>query len=260
MTSTNHGRRPIIAGNWKLRKNIKESVALIEEIKGRLTVEPKCEIVVAPVFTALTAVRAKLSGSYIKLSAQNVYEERDSDCTGEINASQLQEVGCDFVIIGHSERRHKLRETDNAVYKKIKVALAYNMSVIVCVGETLEERKAGKTLDQIAFQVGSALIGLKPDDLARVVIAYEPVWAIGTGMNAKPSDVEEVHVAIRQQIAKQFNESLANGMRILYGGSVKPDNAESLMGQPDVDGALVGGASLTADSFLGIMKAAGHLQ
>ncbi|MBN1652361.1 MAG: triose-phosphate isomerase [Deltaproteobacteria bacterium] len=257
MSTTNQTRRPLVAGNWKLHKTIGESVALVREIKTALAAESRCEVVVAPVFTALAAVRDEIKGSVIKLSAQNVFWESRGAFTGEVSALLLRDVGCDYVIVGHSERRQLFGETDASVNKKVKAVLASSISVIVCVGESLEERKAGKTLQIVSSQVRSALDGLALDHLPNVVIAYEPVWAIGTGVNAEPEEVQQAHETIRGLVAKQFNDSLAKSTRILYGGSVKPENADLLMGQPDVDGALVGGASLTADSFIGIVKAAG---
>jgi triosephosphate isomerase len=257
MTTTTQKRRPFVAGNWKLHKTIDESVALVRELKRGLTAEPDCEVVVAPVYTALAAVRDELKGSFIKLSAQNVHWIDQGAFTGEVSAPLLRDVGCDYVIVGHSERRQLFGETDDTVNKRVKAVLNCGMFVIICIGETLEERKAGKTFQRISSQVKAALNGLKPEESPRIVIAYEPVWAIGTGVNAEPVDVQQAHKAIRDLLAKQFNDSLANDMRILYGGSVKPENAASLIGQPDVDGALVGGASLTADSFIGIIKAAG---
>lgn len=257
MTTITQKRRPFVAGNWKLNKTINESVALIQDLKRGLATEPACEVVVAPVYTALAAVRAELDGSFIKLSAQNVHWVDQGAFTGEVSAPLLRDVGCDFVIVGHSERRQFFGETDETVNKRANAVLNCGMSVIVCVGETLEERQAGKTLQRISSQVDAALNGIKPEESPRIVVAYEPVWAIGTGVNAEPTDVQDAHKAIRNLLAKQFNDSLANQMRILYGGSVKPENAASLIGQPDVDGALVGGASLSAESFIGIIKAAG---
>jgi len=257
MTTTNQKRRPLVAGNWKLHKTIDESVALIRELKRGLVAEPNCEVVIAPVFTALSAVRDELKGSFIKLSAQNAHWIEQGAFTGEVSVPLLRDVGCDYVIVGHSERRQFFGETDETVNKRARAVLDCGISVIICVGETLEERKAGKTLQRISIQVESALSGLKSEESPRIVVAYEPVWAIGTGVNAEPAEVQEAHKAIRDLLAKQFDDSLANDMRILYGGSVKPTNAASLIGQPDVDGALVGGASLTADSFIGIIKAAG---
>ncbi len=257
MTTTTQERHPLVAGNWKLYKTIDESVALVQELKRGLAAEPGCEVVVAPVYTALAAVRDELKGSFIKLCAQNVHWIDQGAYTGEVGAPLLRDVGCDYVIVGHSERRQYFKETDKNVNKRVKAVLNCGMSVIICVGETEKERKAKQTLQRISTQVKAALKGLKPEDSPRIVVAYEPVWAIGTGLNAEPEDAQKAHSAIRDLLAKQFNDSLANHMRILYGGSVKPENAASLIGQPDVDGALVGGASLTADSFIGIIKAAG---
>jgi triosephosphate isomerase len=255
MTTSN--RRRLIAGNWKLYKTVKESVELVKQLKGGLPLSLSCEVAVAPVFTALTAVRAELSTSAIKLTAQDAYWENQGAFTGEVSAFLLRDAGCDYVIVGHSERRQFFGETDEGVNKKTKAVLANDMAPIVCVGETREQREAGKTLHVVLSQIDGALQGFQSAELGRLVIAYEPVWAIGTGLTASPQDAQQAHRAIRGRVAERFGNALADNLRILYGGSVKPDNAANLMAQPDVDGALVGGASLAADSFLGIVKAAG---
>jgi triosephosphate isomerase len=255
MTTSN--RRPLIAGNWKLYKTIKESVELVTQLKRGLPNPLACDVVVAPVYTALHAVRAELSASAIRLAAQDAYWEKQGAFTGEVSSFLLRDVGCDFVIVGHSERRQYFGETDAGVNKKAKSVLAHQMSPIVCVGETREQREAGKTLQVILSQVDAALQGLQPGELSQLAIAYEPIWAIGTGLTASPKDAQDAHRAIRERVAGLFGGESAEKLRIVYGGSVKPDNAASLMAQPDIDGALVGGASLTAESFLGIVKAAG---
>lgn len=252
----NH-RRLLIAGNWKLHKTIGESIGLVDQLKSSLSSTPNCEIVVAPPFTALASVHRLLKNSFIKLAAQNVYWENQGAFTGEISAPLLADCGCSYVIVGHSERRQLFGETDEDVSRKVRAVLAANMGVILCVGETIEERKLGKTTEIALNQVKLALRNLPLSQLPNVVIAYEPIWAIGTGMTASPEDAEEVQLAIRQEVAKLFEQKLADAIRILYGGSVKPENAASLMAKPNVDGALVGGASLKPDSFLPIVKAAG---
>jgi len=254
---TTSTRRLIVAGNWKLHKKIEESLSLVAELKSALTTQTNCEIVVSPVFTALHAVSAEIEGTQIKLSAQDVYWEDQGAFTGEVSAPLLQNVGCEYVIVGHSERRQYFGENDQSVNKKAKAVLVHNMIPIICVGESLQQRESGSTLQVIISQVEAALQGLKQQEMECVVIAYEPIWAIGTGKTASPEDAQEAHSAIRRQIANQFDQKTADGVRILYGGSVKPSNTASLMAKPDVDGALVGGASLTAESFLGIIKAAG---
>jgi triosephosphate isomerase len=258
MTTTK--RRPLIAGNWKLYKSIKEAVELVEQLKKGLPSSLNCDVVVAPVYTALSAVRAAISSSSIKLAAQDAYWEKQGAFTGEVSAYLLRDAGCDYVIVGHSERRQFFAETDVSVNKKAKTVLENQMSPIICVGETRQEREAGTTLKVILSQLDGALQGFKAEELARVAIAYEPVWAIGTGLTASPQDAQAAHHAIRERLAQLFGQETAPIVRILYGGSVKPDNAATLLAQPDIDGALVGGASLTADSFLGIVKAAGKSQ
>jgi len=250
-------RRPIVAGNWKLNKNIEESLKLVTDLKNGLPKESKCEIVIAPVFTALHPVNAAIEGTPIKLSAQDVYWEDQGAFTGEVSVPLLRDVGCEFVIVGHSERRQFFGETDQSVNKKAKAVLGHQMMPIICVGESLQEREQGTTLEVIISQVKGALEGFTPTEMKLVVVAYEPIWAIGTGRTASPQDAQEAHAAIRKQISAQFGQSTADATRVLYGGSVKPANTASLMAQPDVDGALVGGASLTAESFIGIIEAAG---
>ena len=250
-------RRPLVAGNWKCHKTVAESVALAQEIDRRLPASLDCEVLLAPVFTALLSVGKELQGSRIQLGAQDVYWQDQGAFTGEISAPMLKDTGCSHVIVGHSERRQLFGETDEAVNRKATAVLAHEMVPIVCLGETLEERQAGKTLDRILSQLEAALAGMEAAQAERVVIAYEPIWAIGTGVTARPEDAQQAHAALRKRLGERFDEALAGGTRILYGGSVKPENAATLMSQPDVDGALVGGASLNADSFIGIAKGAG---
>lgn len=251
-------RATLIAGNWKLHRTVEESVELARSIKHRLTRNGRTEVMIAPVFTALYAVHEALGpDSFVRLGAQDCYWEDAGAFTGEVSAPLLKDVGCDYVIVGHSERRHIFGELDEHVRRKVGALLSHGLSPILCVGELLEQREAGRTEPVVLGQLDAAVEGLTADSLRRVVVAYEPVWAIGTGKTARPSDAQEVHAAIRRRIGERFGGATARALRILYGGSVKPDNARELLAQPDVDGALVGGASLSADSFLGIVDAAG---
>ncbi len=247
-------RTPIIAGNWKLFKTVGEAVALIDELKPAVSTSVGVEIVIAPVFTALSAVVTATEGSQIKVAAQDCFWEEEGAYTGEVSPKLLKDVGCSHVIIGHSERRQYFGETDETVNRKAKAALADGLTVLMCVGETLAEREAGNTFSVVEKQVTSGLQGLSAADLQQLVIAYEPVWAIGTGRTASDEQAQEVHAAIRSLVAKLYSHEVADAIRILYGGSVKPENVKGLMAQPDIDGALVGGASLKADSFAGIVN------
>jgi triosephosphate isomerase len=245
-------RTPVIAGNWKLFKTIGEATGMVNELKLLVAGTTGVEIVVAPVFTALSRVAEALSGSNVKLSAQDCYWEEEGAFTGEVAPKLLVDAGCSHVIIGHSERRQYFGETDETVNKKAKAANAAGLTAIVCVGETLAEREADRTFPVIEAQLKGSLAGFSADNLARAIIAYEPVWAIGTGKTASDAQAQEVHAFIRTLVAKLFGQAAADAVRILYGGSVKPDNVKGLMSQPDIDGALVGGASLKADSFAAI--------
>lgn len=247
-------RKPVIAGNWKLFKSIGEATALINELKPLVAGAGNVEIVVAPVFTALSRVSDAISGSSIHLSAQDCFWEEEGAFTGEVAPKLLKDAGCSHVIIGHSERRQYFGETDVTVNKKTKAAMAAGLTAIVCVGETLEERESGRTFSIIEEQVQNSLAGLAPETVAGLIIAYEPVWAIGTGKTASDEQAQEVHAFIRSLVLRLFGQSASDAVRILYGGSVKPDNVKGLMGQPDIDGALVGGASLKADSFAAIVN------
>jgi len=245
-------RTPVIAGNWKLFKTIAEATAMVNELKPLVAGTAGGEIVVAPVFTALSRVADALSGSNVRLAAQDCYWEEEGAFTGEVAPKLLADAGCSHVIIGHSERRQYFGETDETVNKKAKAALAAGLTAIVCVGETLAEREADKTFAVIETQLKGALAGFTADMLAKCIIAYEPVWAIGTGKTASDDQAQEVHVFIRTLLATLFGQAAAESIRILYGGSVKPDNVKGLMSQADIDGALVGGASLKADTFAAI--------
>lgn len=247
-------RKPVIAGNWKLFKTLDEAKALVNALKPMLKDVDGVEIVVAPVFTALSSVAAELAGSNIKLSAQDCYWENEGAFTGEVSPGLLADAGCSHVIIGHSERRQYFGETDQTVNRKLKAAIAAGLTVLLCIGETLYEREGGKTFAIIEGQARGALDGVSADELKNIIIAYEPVWAIGTGKTASNDQAQEVHSYIRDLLAKLYSGRDAESVRILYGGSVKPDNISGLMLQKDIDGALVGGASLKADSFAGIVK------
>ncbi len=247
-------RTPIIAGNWKLNKTVSEAVALTSELKKLVVGTEGVEIVVAPPFTALEAVSNSINDSNILLAAQDVYWEDSGAYTGEVSAPMLIDVGCEYVIIGHSERRQYFGETNDTVNQKVKSALSHNLKPIICVGELLEEREAGRTENIIKDHVAGGTAGLTGEALLSCVIAYEPVWAIGTGKTATPEQAQEVHHFVRNLLSESFSDGVASQVRIQYGGSVKPENAAELMAQPDVDGALVGGASLQAESFAQIVE------
>jgi triosephosphate isomerase len=242
-------RRKLIAGNWKMYKTTAEAVALVEEIKKGLAGAPG-DTLVAPPFTSLVAVVAAAKGSPVAVAAQNMHFEKEGAFTGEVSPAMLKDVGTTHVVLGHSERRQHFAETDEGVARKTKAALDAGLVPISCVGETLSEREAGKTMDVVKRQVDAILNALTPEEAARIVIAYEPVWAIGTGKVATPEQAQEVHAFVRLRIGAVHGRPVGEALRILYGGSVKPDNVKGLMALPDVDGALVGGASLKADSFL----------
>ncbi|MFZ1699442.1 MAG: triose-phosphate isomerase [Pyrinomonadaceae bacterium] len=248
-------RKPVIAGNWKMFKLLSEAVDTAVELKGLVSNANHCEVVIAPVFTALKSVIGRIEGSNIQVSAQDCAVQNDFGAnTGEISSLMLKDVGCSHVIIGHSERRQFYGDTDGSVNQKTLSALAAGLAPIVCVGEHLSEREAGLAESVVAGQLAGSLAGLTVADMERIIIAYEPVWAIGTGKTATPEQAQEMHGHIRQAVAKVHGEPIANAVRILYGGSVKPDNIAMLMSQPDIDGALVGGASLDAQSFANIVN------
>lgn len=249
-------RRPLIAGNWKMNLNQADATALARGVAEGAGDVTHVDLLVCPPSVYLIPVNETVSGSAVAVGAQNVYFEDNGAFTGEISAAMLSDAGATYVILGHSERRHILGETDRDVNRKVKKALATGLIPIVCVGETLEEREAGRTADVIRTQFTGSLEGLSADQLRGTVIAYEPVWAIGTGRTASPQQAEEVHADLRKLIATTYNEAVAAEVRILYGGSVKPANAPELLSQADIDGALVGGASLAADDFLAIARAA----
>jgi triosephosphate isomerase (TIM) len=249
-------RRPIVAGNWKMNKTVGEALTLVRELRGLVSmVRDRVEVVVAPPFTALHAVAKAIDDSNIGLAAQNCFWETWGAYTGEVSAPMLQEVGCTYVIVGHSERRQLFGETDETVNRRVKAVVASRLLPIVCIGETLAERESGRTLEVVSRQLTGALAGFDGTAAASFVVAYEPVWAIGTGRNATSNQAQEVHAHIREQLTGLYGREISEQVRIQYGGSVKPDNAAELMGKPDVDGALVGGASLKAADFAAIVKA-----
>lgn len=247
-------RKPIIAGNWKMNKTTKKAVQFVEELKKQVGNYAGVEIVICPPFTALSKVAASLEGSQIIMGAQNMYPESAGAYTGEISPLMLLEVGCEYVIIGHSERRTLLNETDEIINKKLKSASTYRLKPIFCLGETLKEREAGKTQEVVYNQLIKGLADLGKDDVLKMVIAYEPIWAIGTGRTATPEDANTIHKFIRQILSDIYDHKLAGQIRIQYGGSVRPDNIDILMSQSDIDGVLVGGASLDIRSFTRIVK------
>jgi triosephosphate isomerase len=249
-------RRKLVAGNWKMYKTVAEAQQLVQELLPGLGALTTIDRVVCPPFTALSAVRALLAGSEIGLGAQNLFWESAGAYTGEVAAAMVAEL-CQYVIIGHSERRQYFGETDETVNWRVKAALAVGLTPIVCIGETLEQNRGGQTADVVGRQVRGGLDGLTPAEGAKLVIAYEPVWAIGTGLAATDEDANNIHRAVvRVALAAIFGEETARGIRILYGGSVKPGNAAAFFARSDIDGALVGGASLKAADFLAIAQAA----
>ena len=247
-------RKPIIAGNWKLYKTISEARDLVTKLKEGLTDVNDREIIIAPVFTALAPLATEVAGSNLQLAAQNCHPAENGAFTGEVSALLLKDAGCTSVIVGHSERRQLFGETDAFINAKIKAVIAAGMQAIFCVGETLEERESGEMFDVLTRQVRDGLSGLDNNAMSNVVIAYEPVWAIGTGKVASAEQAQDAHVFIRGLLAGLFTGKVEGETRILYGGSVKPDNVDGLMAQEDIDGALVGGASLKAEDFIRIVR------
>jgi triosephosphate isomerase (TIM) len=248
-------RKPVIAGNWKMYKTVSESVDTALALKPLVANANHCDVVIAPVFTALKTVCDRLEGSNVRVSAQDCSAEKEEGAhTGEVAAFMLRDVGARYVIVGHSERRQFYSETDEQVNRKVQAALASGLTVIMCVGETLAQRDEGTAQDVVSTQLTGGLSGLTASDLDRIIVAYEPVWAIGTGRTATPEQAQEMHAFIRRVFADRHSSDAADALRILYGGSVKPDNIQGLMAQADIDGALVGGASLKADSFAQIVN------
>jgi triosephosphate isomerase len=248
-------RKPVIAGNWKMYKTLGEAVDTVLALKPLVANANHCQVVIAPVFTAIKTVADRLEGSNIHVAGQDCSMEVDEGAhTGEVAAFMLRDVGAKYVIIGHSERRQLYSETDTMVNKKIHAAIASGLAAIMCVGESLEQRDQGIAENVVAGQLTGGLGGLTASDLDRIIVAYEPVWAIGTGRTATPEQAQDMHAFIRRVFAERHSAEAAAKLRILYGGSVKPDNISGLMAQPDIDGALVGGASLKADSFAQIVN------
>ncbi|MBK8014269.1 MAG: triose-phosphate isomerase [Deltaproteobacteria bacterium] len=250
------GRKPFVCGNWKMYKTVRETKVLLEAVLAEARGIEGVEMGVAPPFTSLETAHAALAGSKILLAAQNVHPAKDGAFTGEISVPMLKDVGCSYVIIGHSERRTLFHETDAGCAEKVSAALEGGLRVILCVGETLAERDAEKTLEVVTTQLLGGLSKVAPAQFGSVVVAYEPVWAIGTGRTATPEQAQEVHAHIRKEIGSKYGAEIAAALRIQYGGSVKPDNAEALFSKPDIDGGLIGGAALKSESFIAICKAA----
>lgn len=249
-------RRMFIAGNWKMNLDRQASVALAAGVAKEIGNQHSVEVAVCPPFVYLPAVVQAVAGSAVGVGAQNMYHESEGAFTGEVAGEMLLDIGCRYVILGHSERRQYFSETDEDINKKLHAALKLGLSPIVCVGETLDQREAGQTTAVVGRQFAGSFANVSPEQMTRTVIAYEPVWAIGTGKTATPDQAEEVHADLRKMLQSRYNSEVAQLVRIQYGGSVKPDNAAQLMSQENIDGALVGGASLKSDHFLAIIAAA----
>jgi len=249
-------RTKFVVGNWKLHKTIAEGTALVTELKNQLGAIRDVEIGVAPSFLSIPAIAKRLEDSAIACCAQDCHWEASGAWTGEVSAAQIADAGATWVIVGHSERRQFFGDTNDSVGKKAVAAIGAGLGAIVCIGEMLADRDAGRTLDVVDAQLQGALANIEAAKTPRLVLAYEPVWAIGTGRTATPAQAQEVHAHIRKRLGERYGAMVANAIRIQYGGSVKPSNAQALMSEPDIDGALVGGASLDAADFVGIVKAA----
>jgi len=247
-------RLPFITGNWKMNKTVEESLDLVRKLKATLSNIVGVEVAVAPPFTALYAIARELKGSFIRLAAQNLFYEEKGAFTGEVSPLMIKEIGCQYVIIGHSERRQFFGETDETVNRRIKTALAHGLKPIFCMGETLKERDEGKTFSVIERQAEGGLRGIGKEEVKNIVMAYEPVWAIGTGKTATPEQAEEVHQFIRERLERLYSREIAESIRIQYGGSVTPENIKGLIRQENIDGALVGGASLKSETFSRIVR------
>ncbi|HEX9739265.1 MAG TPA: triose-phosphate isomerase [Ignavibacteriaceae bacterium] len=250
-------RKNVIAGNWKMNNDLSESQNLITRLTSGLSnLKINCDVIICPPYTSLSEANSLIKNTIVKLGAQNVYHEDNGAYTGEISPLMLKSVGCEYVIIGHSERRTIFKESNETINKKIKKALEHGLKVIFCIGETLDEREKNITNDVVKKQVIEGLLDMDEKAISNMIIAYEPVWAIGTGRNATPQQAQDVHKFIRKLIEDKYSSGIADDLTIQYGGSVKPDNARELLSQPDIDGALVGGACLKAESFIDIIKAA----
>ncbi len=251
-------RHPFIAGNWKMFKTVHEAVVYVKEFRSLVKDIEDVEIVVAPTFTAVHACAEAARNTRVGIAAQNLHWEREGAFTGEISGPMIKEAGAEYVIIGHSERRTLFGETDETVNRKVRAAIAANLIPIACIGETLAEREAGATLSVLDRQIKGGFDGITGEQVGALVIAYEPVWAIGTGRTATAGQAQEAHAHIRQRLRQWFGGAAADECHVIYGGSVKPDNTKELIGQPDVDGALVGGASLDIKSFFEIVSRSRH--
>lgn len=245
---------PLIAGNWKMNTTVDEAALLVKELRDLIHGTSDAEVLITPPFTVLQHISHLLAGSGIKLGGQNMHFEESGAFTGEVSGRMLKDVGCEYVILGHSERRQIFGETDESVNKKISAAIRDSLKPILCIGESLEERESGSALKTVGSQIKGALKGLGPGFIKTLTVAYEPVWAIGTGKTATAEEAEEVHNHIRELLFELFESDAVRDVRILYGGSVKPDNIDTLMSQPNIDGALVGGASLKAKDFARIVN------
>jgi len=250
-------RPTVIAGNWKMNKVLQESIELVRALRSDSgsIISPQLRVVICPPFTSLHAAEELLRGSRIYLGAQNMSEHDDGAFTGEVSWRMLKSVGCTYVILGHSERRQFCGENDGLINRKAKKALANGLTPIICIGETLEQREKGIARDVVSSQLKGVLEGIAPSSIEHVIIAYEPVWAIGTGRNATPDQAQEIHNHVRSEIATMYGEGSSRNVVIQYGGSVKPENAAAILAQPDIDGALVGGACLVSESFWAIVRA-----
>jgi triosephosphate isomerase len=249
-------KKPFIAGNWKMFKTVPEAVSMVQKLHDASLGLEKAQFVVIPPYTALNEVSRALQGSPVQVGAQNMYWEEQGAFTGEVSAPMLKDIGCIYVVIGHSERRQYFGETNETVNNKIKAALNHGLVPIMCIGESLEERENGNTITKVQSQIIEGLKGLEAEKVRQIIIAYEPIWAIGTGLTATPDQAQEVHRFIRSNLAEKHGNDVASCAIILYGGSVKPENSYSLMKEKDINGALVGGASLKAESFAEIAKEA----
>lgn len=246
-------KKPFIAGNWKMFKTVSEAVSLVQTIKAGVSHKTDCDIVVCPPFTALSAVSKTLEDSSIDLGAQNMHFESEGAFTGEVSPLMLKDVRCRYVVLGHSERRQHFKEDDALINKKVKTAVKYSLVPILCIGESLTERESRQFFEVVKKQFDESLQGLTGEDVSKIVLAYEPVWAIGTGQTATPEQAEQMHSYVRRLLNEKYGNEIASRVPILYGGSVKPDNIGQLMRKPNVDGALVGGASLKAETFTQII-------
>ncbi len=247
-------RRTTIIGNWKMNNSVSESIRLITELKGLLSGKQEVDIAVAPPFVSLHPAEIAVQGTPIQVAAQNAFFEDNGAYTGEVSPPMLVEIGCRFVILGHSERRQYFKETNDLINKKVRAVLESEMTPVLCIGETKEERKKGKTFEVLENQLRDGLRGLNDGEGEQVVVAYEPIWAIGTGETASPATAQEAHAFIRDKLSAIFRKMVAAEIRIIYGGSANENNIKDLMAQPDIDGALVGGASLNAQSFAKIIQ------